>query len=451
MTGSEIRPFGMRDKLGYMMGDFGCNMSFALINSYMMVFFVNGMKIDPIDYGILIFIAKAWDAINDPIIGSLCDKTRPGKNGKFKPWIQWGSIPLLLSSILMFVYVPDAPYWLKLAICLGTYCVWSVAYTSVNVPYGSLQSVITKDRVQRVDLSLFRGIGAMLAQLPVMVLLPLVLYDGEQPKGPVFIWVAFIMGAIGLIAFQLLCRNVTERVPYENKSQEKFNYFTTLGSFIRNRPMVALTIATVAMMALIMTATTSLQYIFMYYFKNTNLLSIGVVIAGAPMALAFLFAKPLVKKFTKKSVCTYPFILSVIASAILTFVKISNPFVWLGIFAAAMFATGFFNVLLWAMVADCIDWQAAKTGRREEGSIYATYSLFRKLAQGIGGSLVAFALAMTGFMAENGANQLPQVGDNIRFMTGLLPLIGSIIVFVVMLWMYNIKEDVTQQQEQMED
>lgn len=441
MEKKEVRPFGMRDKLGYMMGDLGCNMSFALLNSYMMLFFVTCMKIDPKLYAAIIVIAKVWDAINDPIIGGLCDSTKPGKNGKFKPWIQWGSIPLLLASIAMFIYVPNAPYWVRVAMCLGTYCVWSVAYTSVNVPYGSLQSVITRDKVQRAELSNFRSIGAMIGQLPVMVLLPLFIYDeNKQPKGDLFIWIAAVLGVIGLIAFQILCRSVTERVPYTDKPKEKFNYFKTFGSFLKNRPMMALTLSTIAFLALIMTATNSMQFLFMEYFKKPELLSIGTVLMGFPMLLAIIFIKPLVKRFSKKQICTYPFVLAIISTCVLTFVKISNPFAWMAIFAVAMGATGFYNVLIWAMVADCIDYQEIKTGRREEGSIYATYSLFRKLAQGIGSGLVALALGFTGYNAEV-AVQAPEVAENIRFMTGVLPFIGSVLVFISMLLMYNIREE----------
>ena len=95
-TNKQLRPFGMRDKIGYAFGDFGCNMSFAFINSYLMLFYVTCMKIDPKHFAVLILLGKIFDAINDPIIGGLCDATKPGKDGKFKPWIKWASPVLLL-------------------------------------------------------------------------------------------------------------------------------------------------------------------------------------------------------------------------------------------------------------------------------------------------------------------------------------------------------------------
>ena len=264
-TNKQLRPFGMRDKIGYAFGDFGCNMSFAFINSYLMLFYVTCMKIDPKHFAVLILLGKIFDAINDPIIGGLCDATKPGKDGKFKPWIKWASPVLLLSSIALFIYAPSAPYGVKIAMCLGIYCLWSVAYTSVNVPYGSMQSCITNDPAGRSSLSQWRSIGAMCAQIPIMILLPLLVYDkNDNPRGELFIIFVGVMGAIGLVSFYLLRRMTTERIAAAQPlEKQKFNYFATLGSFFKNKPMMGVTISTVAYLALMMTVTTSMPYIFM--------------------------------------------------------------------------------------------------------------------------------------------------------------------------------------------
>lgn len=344
---SQLRPFGMRDKLGYAFGDFGCNMSFAFINSYMMIFFVDCMGLDPKLYGILILLGKVFDAINDPIIGGLCDSTKPGKDGKFKLWIKWASPFLLLSSIAMFIYVPNAPYGVKVALCLGMYCIWSVAYTSVNVPYGSMQSCITRDPKGRSELSTWRSIGAMAAQIPVMIVLPLVVYDdNNNPRGNLFILFVAIMGVIGLVAFYLLRKLTTEReTPAEN--EQKFNYVQTLKSFFTNMPMLGVTISTVAYIALMMTVTTSIPYVFRCYFKNSDMITIATMIAGAPVAIGIILAKPALKKFSKKQLCTYPFLISAVSAGIAAFVKFKNPYVWMVFLAFAMFGAAFYMTLMW--------------------------------------------------------------------------------------------------------
>ena len=410
-TNKQLPPFGMRDKIGYAFGDFGCNMSFAFINSYLMLFYVTCMKIDPKHFAVLILLGKIFDAINDPIIGGLCDATKPGKDGKFKPWIKWASPVLLLSSIALFIYAPSAPYGVKIAMCLGIYCLWSVAYTSVNVPYGSMQSCITNDPAGRSSLSQWRSIGAMCAQIPIMILLPLLVYDkNDNPRGELFIIFVGVMGAIGLVSFYLLRRMTTERIAAaQPQEKQKFNYFATLGSFFKNKPMMGVTISTVAYLALMMTVTTSM---------------------------------PLLKKFTKKQLCTYPFVLSAISAGVAAFVRIRNPYVWIVLVAIAMFGSAFYLTLMWALVADCIDYQERRTGRREESSIYATYSLFRKIAQGVGAAVVSWAIGMTGYNQKLGAlEQAAGVPEKIYFVTAFLPFIGALISLISMHFLYNLDDN----------
>ena len=443
MGNKEVRPFGMRDKIGYGLGDFGCNMSFAFINNYLMVFYVTCMGIKAKHFAIIILLAKIFDAINDPIIGGICDASKPGKDGKFKPWIKWASLPLLVSSILMFIYAPNAPYALKIAMCLGLYCVWSVAYTSVNVPYGSMQSVITTQSDERSSLSTWRSVGAMLAQIPVMVLLPKLVYDSKtsNPRGNVFIYIVGVMGLIGFVSFILLRKLTTERVEPTVNNVQKFNYFKTLASFFKNKPMMGVTISSVAYLALMMTVTNSMQYVFMCHFKNTKIIPIATVIAGLPIGLGIVITKPLLKKFTKKQLCTYPFAISAVAAGIATFVRFDNPYVWIAFIGVSMFGTCFYLTLMWALVADCIDYQEEKTGRREEGSIYATYSLFRKIAQGVGASIIALSLDLTGYSEKLDAlSQAEGVPEKIYTMTGALPLIGALICLFSMHFLYNIKD-----------
>ncbi len=443
MENKEVRPFGMRDKIGYGLGDFGCNMSFAFINNYLMVFYVTCMGIKAKHFAVIILLAKIFDAINDPIIGGICDASKPGKDGKFKPWIKWASLPLLVSSILMFIYAPNAPYALKIAMCLGLYCVWSVAYTSVNVPYGSMQSVITTQSDERSSLSTWRSVGAMFAQIPVMILLPKLVYDSKtsNPRGNVFIYIVGVMGLIGFVSFILLRKLTTERVEPTVNNEQKFNYFKTLASFFKNKPMMGVTISSVAYLALMMTVTNSMQYVFMCYFKNTKIIPIATIIAGLPIGLGIVITKPLLKKFTKKQLCTYPFAISAVAAGIATFVRFDNPYVWIAFIGVSMFGTCFYLTLMWALVADCIDYQEEKSGRREEGSIYATYSLFRKIAQGVGASIIALSLDLTGYSEKLDAlSQAEGVPEKIYTMTGALPLIGALICLCSMHFLYNIKD-----------
>lgn len=437
-----VKPFGLSDKLGYGLGDFGCNMSFAFINNYMLIFFVTCMKINPKHYAVIIVVSKVLDAINDIIIGKLCDKSKTRKNGKFIPWIQYGCVPLLLTSVLLFIPIPNAAYWVKIGYCFVFYFLWGLAYTCVNVPYGTLQSVITRDSDQRASLSTYRSVGAMIAQVLMMILIPLLVYDdNDDPISSRFFWIVLATGVLGAAAFTALTRLVTERVSdtQQTEQAETYSVFVTLKSFLTNRPMMGLSLATIAQIACLNTMTSYLNYIFMVYFKNTDLISIAVIICGLPVGLGIIICKPLLKKFTKKQVCTYPFLISILFMAIITFIPISNPYLWMAFAGMGMMGTSTFMVLVWAMVADCIDYQKEKTGRREEGSIYAIYSFCRKASQGIGQGISALALLWAGYDENlSVVAQAADVPDKIRFTTGFIPLIGSIACFAFLLLMYNL-------------
>ena len=169
---TALRPFGMRDKIGYAMGDMGCGFSFQIVATFMQLFYLQYIGIKATDYAVIILISKLWDAINDVLIGNLVDTKRIGKKSKYKPWILVGGIGLVFLTVMIFVPVTAFPYWGKYAWCLLSYCLWSVAYTMVNVPYGSLHSVISDVPEHRTALSTLRSIGASLPAVVIMIALP---------------------------------------------------------------------------------------------------------------------------------------------------------------------------------------------------------------------------------------------------------------------------------------
>ena len=183
MKEQNIRPFGWRDKLGYAMGDMGCGFSFQLVSTFMQLFYLQYIGIKATDYAAIILISKIFDAINDVVIGNLVDTKRLGKKSKYMPWILAGGLILVIFNVMLFAPITSLPYAGKYAWCLIAYCLWSIAYTMVNVPYGSLHSVITADPQERVSLSTFRSVGAALPAIVIMIILPGIVYN--KVKNPV--------------------------------------------------------------------------------------------------------------------------------------------------------------------------------------------------------------------------------------------------------------------------
>ena len=149
IQGKTVRPFGMRDKFGYLFGDFGNDFFFTLVSAFLMVFYTDVFGISAATVGTLFLVARLWDAVADVTWGRFIDTRRTGKNGKFKPWIFRMSFPLVISGILMFVHIPGMSNGFYLAYAFVTYILWGTLYSTVNIPYGSMASVITSDPVER--------------------------------------------------------------------------------------------------------------------------------------------------------------------------------------------------------------------------------------------------------------------------------------------------------------
>lgn len=426
---NAAKPFGMRDKLAYAAGDLGCNMSFALSGTYLAKFWTEYMGFaDPslpaaeytlktaAIWSIIIILVKIWDAINDPIIGGLVDKikAKPGQS-KFKPWIFWGSFLLLFGGAVCFIPVPTAPVWVKIALCIVGYLIWDMSYTLVNVPYGSLNSVISTNSEERAQLSTWRSIGSFVGNIALSIAIPMFVYDNAGAiKGQLLIWVGLIAGIVAVVCFQLLCRGTTERVVVNYEEQKQVansNYFKSLGKFFTNRAAVSYTVYSIFQLL----AMAFMQNYVVYYFQAafpeyTSLSGIFSFLGMLPMFLIIPFATKIVRRFGKKEASTWPNLLGILSGLILILIPMEtmSPILGILIFTLSSVFMGLaisVNSLVgWAMVADCIDYQELRTGVREEGVVYATYSLGRKLAQGVGAGLVTALLVLTAFNLKAGKN-----------------------------------------------
>ena len=165
--GKKVPAFGLRDKIGYMFGDFGNDFSFILASNYLMVFYTKVLGLSGFVVGLLFMGARIVDAFTDVTMGRIVDHMDSKEDGRFRPWIKWMCIPVALSSTIMYFYfVRDWAYWAKLTYVIVTYLLWSsFCYTGINIPYGSMASVISPDVQHRASLSTFRSIGASLAEI----------------------------------------------------------------------------------------------------------------------------------------------------------------------------------------------------------------------------------------------------------------------------------------------
>ncbi len=445
-TNTTPKKFGIRDSIAYAAGDFGCNMSFAL-KSTLIIFWTQFMHMDSALYALLLLIVQAWDAINDPLIGSLIDSDRRRyKRNKFLAYIWAGSIGLLVAGALCFVPWQGAPQAAKIIIFIAGYVIWDAFYTVANVPYGSLLSLISNDPGDRASLSAWRSVGSMVGNMVPMALLPFLIYDKDDNLiGERVFFAALLMGVMGFVAFQFMIRNTTLRVDTEvvcNEEKPKFNIWKAILNFMKNRPAVGATLAAMGMFLGMQGGTAAVTVLFQSYFKNAQISGIVQVFSMLPIVFFTPFARKLVLKYGKKELCTVGALCSIVACVAMLVIPITPDGTGIAVYMVCQLINslgiGVYSTVSWSLMGDAIDYNEWKNGAREEGTVYSLHSFFRKLAQGLGPSLVLVVMGALGYIGENEGNQTAAVATNMRFLVPALYLLSAVMMFVGLAIVYNL-------------
>ncbi|MBR3961277.1 MAG: MFS transporter [Clostridia bacterium] len=439
------RKFGIRDSVAYAAGDLGCNMSFALKGT-MSIFWTQFMGMD-LWYALLLIIVQVWDAINDPLIGSIIDADRRQyKRNKFLAYIWAGSIGLIVGGACCFLPFPNAPVWAKFIIFIAGYVVWDAFYTVANVPYGSLLSLISNDVKDRASLSAWRSIGSIFGNMLPMVILPFIIYDSNNNLiGERVFIAALIMGVLGFICFQFMIKNTEIRVDTEvtlSEEAPKFNVFKAFLNFLKNRPAVGATVAAMGMFIGMQGATTAVTVIFQSYFKNVQISGIVQLFAMIPIVVFTPLARKMVAKYGKKELATFGSIVSIVAGLGLFVIIPNNTNLDLIIYIICQLffslGLGIYSTVSWAMMGDAIDYNEWKFGTREEGTVYSLHSFFRKLAQGIGPSLVLVIMVAFGYIGADQGNQAWAVAVNMRYIVAATFMFSALLQFLGLGIIYNL-------------
>ena len=442
----ELRKFGMLDKLSYAAGDFGCNMSFALKGT-LTIYWTQFMGVNQLGMAGLLLLVQIWDAINDPVIGSMVDADRRHyKRNKFLAYINVGAIGLTVAGACCFLPFPGMPELVKTILFVAGYVIWDAFYTVANVPYGSMMSLITDDPVQRSQLSTFRSAGSMIANLVTGSLLPVLIYDASNNLlGERVFWIALIMGGIGLLFFQFMIRTTVIRVDTEVKTGEempKFNVVKAMGAFIRNRAAVGASLAGMSGFIGMYGAQTAVTVMFQSYFKNARISGLVGMLSMFGVFIFIPFATTITKKIGKKEGCTIGAVVACLAYVLMFALPITPDGKGMALYVLcqviAMIGNGYSSCVTWALIADAIDYEEWKLGTRNEGTTYALYSFFRKVAQGLGPSLGLVAATAVGYNAILGPDQPAQIATNLRYLVPGMYLVGTVLGLIAYGLIYNV-------------
>lgn len=441
-----------KDKIGYAMGDMGGLLTFSLIGAFQNKFYTDVLHINPAKIVVLILVARLWDAINDPIWGAFIDSRKPTRYGRFRPYIFWFSIPLAVSAVLMFTVIPGLSEAKYLLFAYITYILYGMMYTAVNIPYGSLASVVTDDEKERSSLSMWRSIGAGVGGLPGTILLPMLVYtttiaaDGTKIQtlnGTKLTIGVLILSVISVAVYFGHFKLTKERIAPPKKQKGDYNAFKTIGDLIKNRAFVMLCLASMLLIAFQFYYQSTFTYLFADYYHNAGLYSMVTICTYLPMAILIPIMNKLIDKFGKKELCAVGMAFAALASFILFFIKTDNPYVFLAFTFFSGLGQTFLVLEIWALVMDVIDYHEIRTHRREEGTAYAFFSFTRKLGQTLAGVGLNALLALINYSSEaseSGVALPEEVLDRLYDISTLVPAITLALMAVILAFGYNLSK-----------
>lgn len=446
MNKKQIRPFGVKDEIGYVFGDMAGSFVNLFVDAYFLIFCTNVLGISAGWMGTLFLVARLWDAINDPIMGSFPDRWMIGKSGdKFKPWIKIFMIPLALSGVLCFLNVPLEGIALHAYVAFA-YVLYGMSYTGTSMPFGAMASVVSDDPIQRSKLSRARSIGGTIVGIVGLSIVPVVCFDKQSNILPErFTLIAVVFGVLSIISYFVLLNLTQERIRQNVEKAEKFNYGKVLKATVHNRPLIGVMVATLGSMLFITGSNQVRSYIFKEYYARTDVMSI-ISLATIPiLVICFPLVPKLVAKFGKKATLMAAIISSTIFSVIPVVMEIKNVYVYSALVVLGTIGQTVFTMLIWALVTDCLDYSEWKFNERSDGSMYSLYTFSRKIGSTIASTGVSFGLAAIGFVSGSNVVQTAEAVNGIYFLVNIIPVVTCALELIGVGLIFNLNKETTEQ------
>lgn len=438
--GKNEKPFGMIDKIGYMFGDFGNDLTFVLASVMLLKFYTDVMDVSAALVGLMMMVARIVDAFTDITMGQIVDRSKPTSKGKFAPWLRRMCGPVAVASILLYAtWFQNMPMGFKIFWMFFSYLLWgSVCYTGINIPYGSMASAISNRPEDRTSLSNWRTIGATLGNIAISVILPLFVYytDAEGNKilsGPRLSIAAVICSLLAIVCYMLCYNLTTERVKIEQKT-EKFSFGFLIGSLVHNRALIGIAVSSLFLIFAQLTLGNMGSYLYPNYFRNITAYS-AVSFIGHAITLALSpFTVKVATKLGKKEMALAASVIGFVPMVAAFIIHTDSVVVWMVCYCITWIGVSTFALICWAMITDVIDDTEVRTKERSDGTIYSIYSFFRKLGQACSSGLTGVLLSMIGYTSATAFDT--EVVNGIYNITCLVPAVAFAGLFLSLKFIY---------------
>lgn len=416
----------LSEKISYGFGDLASNFVWGMTTSYLLYFYTNVFGLAATAIGTLFLVTRILDAVIDPVIGVMIDKTN-SKFGKARPFILFLTIPFAIFSVLTFI-TPDFTDTGKLIYAYLTYLILGILYSGVNLPYGALMPMMTKNSEEKTQLSSFRIMGMAIGAIAVSALTnPLVKWLGGGNDQLGFPITMGIFTVIAVIMFYLVFRNCKERFSENAEKTKELAVRVSVKNMFHNQPWVMIALNSIAMFLRIGVVFGVLVYFVQYVLQQPEMIPLYLTLANVANFVGGAAAPYILNKLGKRNGSIAALSGAVLLYGVLFFLENGSPFLYLTIFFIANVGIGINGPANFSMLADTVDYQEWKFGHRTEGMLYSAYSFATKFGIAVGGSLVAYALGFAGYDPKAVTSQ---AADMIRILFYLGPVILTILQIV---------------------
>lgn len=417
----------IKEKIAFGLGDTASNLIFQTVMLFLTFYYTDIVGLSPGAVGTMFLLVRCVDAITDPLMGTIADNTRT-RWGSYRPYLLWLSLPFALASILAFS-MPELSAEGKLAYAVSTYTLLMIVYTAINIPYSALGGVMTQDPQERVSLQSFRFVFAMGGGLIVTLFtLPLVEFFGEGNAALGYQYTMVVMGTLGMLMFLLCFAGTRERMQPASLAQWSLRQ-RAFAMWQNDQARILCVVGVILLTGMVIRGSMTIYYVKDYLQTPDSItlfITAGMLgsIAGAGLAMHVAKKVCKVKAYIGIQLATLGICLAnywVPADAF--WLALGVHVVWSLVLQTA-------TPMLWAMMADTIEYGEWKTGTRMTGLTYATIVFFIKIGVALGGAMTGWLLA--GFDYQAGGHS-EHASEGIRLSFTVIPGLLSLLVALVML------------------
>jgi GPH family glycoside/pentoside/hexuronide:cation symporter len=438
-----------KEKLGYGLGDTASNFFFQTFNIFLLYYYTDVFGISAAAVGTMFFVTKLWDAVNDPLMGIIADRTQT-RFGKFRPYLLWMAIPYGAMGYVMFAN-PDLSDSGKLVYAWVTYTLMMMAYTAINVPYSALMGVITPSSKERTILSSYRFVCAFGGGLLISMLVrPLTQYFGTESEAQGFSTTMALFAVISIALFWYTFATTRERV--KTAEDHNSNLKRDIKFLFLNRPWVVMFFAAIFTLANVAVKNAVTVHFFKYYVgddgtpyflfldRTTLFMTVGML----AMILGVASTKLFTRYFEKKTLMIWLSLLNAVSMLLIFMIPPDQYWTMMVVNIVGTFLVGPTPALVWAMYADVADYGEWKFRRRTTGLVFSAAQFAQKFGLTLGGGLSGWLLGSFGFIANIDQTDTSLLG--IRLMFTVIPACFAMMNIFALVF-YNLSDTQVQQIE----